>query len=114
MTAPRILIIDADPLAGASLRAQLRELGLDEAETATTVDDALSLAASIEPAVVLLDVTAPGCLNHKVMGVEGIYDRHDYIDERREALTKWAAFLDCCETGKDWNINPLHGKKTVA
>jgi len=57
---------------------------------------------------------AERCLNHKVQGVEGIYDRHDYIDERREALTKWAAFLECCETGKNWNVIPLHGKKTVA
>jgi len=29
---------------------------------------------------------AERCLNHKLKGVEGIYDRHDYIDERREAL----------------------------
>lgn len=56
---------------------------------------------------------AERCLNHKVMGVEGIYDRHDYIDERREALTKWAAYLECCETGKDWNVIPLRGKKTA-
>ena len=26
------------------------------------------------------------CLNHKLKGVEGIYDRYDYLDERREAL----------------------------
>lgn len=57
---------------------------------------------------------AERCLNHKIEGVAGIYDRHDYIDERREALTKWSAFLECCETGKDWNVIPLHGKKTVA
>ncbi|MCW8922394.1 MAG: tyrosine-type recombinase/integrase [Gammaproteobacteria bacterium] len=29
---------------------------------------------------------AERCLNHKLKGVEGIYDRHDYLDERREAL----------------------------
>lgn len=57
---------------------------------------------------------AERCLNHKVGGVEGIYDRHDYIDERREALTKWAAFLECCETGKDWNVIPLRSKKIAA
>lgn len=57
---------------------------------------------------------AERCLNHKVEGVAGIYDRHDYIDERREALTKWAAFLECCETGKDWNVVPLHGKQKTA
>jgi len=29
---------------------------------------------------------AERCLNHKLKGVEGIYDRHDYLEERREAL----------------------------
>lgn len=33
---------------------------------------------------------AERCLNHKVKGVEGIYDRYDYLDERREALQKIA------------------------
>lgn len=31
---------------------------------------------------------AERCLNHKLKGVEGIYNRHDYLEERREALTK--------------------------
>jgi len=31
---------------------------------------------------------AERCLNHKLKGVEGIYDRYDYLDERREALQK--------------------------
>jgi len=31
---------------------------------------------------------AERCLNHKLKGVEGIYDRYDYLDERREALCK--------------------------
>ncbi|EGQ8040263.1 tyrosine-type recombinase/integrase [Vibrio alginolyticus] len=34
---------------------------------------------------------AERCLNHKLKGVEGIYDRHDYFEERREALTALAA-----------------------
>jgi len=29
---------------------------------------------------------AERCLNHKLKGVEGIYDRHDYLEERKEAL----------------------------
>jgi hypothetical protein len=36
------------------------------------------------------DHVAERCLNHKLKGVEGIYNRHDYFDERREALTKLA------------------------
>jgi integrase len=28
------------------------------------------------------------CLNHKIRGVEGVYDRYDYFEERKEALEK--------------------------
>ncbi len=37
---------------------------------------------------------AERCLNHKVRGVEGIYDRYDYLVERREALQKLADLLE--------------------
>jgi integrase len=45
------------------------------------------------------------CLNHKLSGVEGIYDRHTYFEERKDALAKWAAFLLACEVGD--NVTPL-------
>ena len=41
---------------------------------------------------------AERCLNHKIRGIEGIYNRHDYLDERRKALELWAEFLEACET----------------
>ena len=31
---------------------------------------------------------AERCLNHKLKGVEAIYNQHDYFDERKEALAK--------------------------
>ena len=31
---------------------------------------------------------AERCLNHKLKGVEGIYDQYDYFEERKEALNK--------------------------
>lgn len=46
-------------------------------------------------------------LNHKLKGMEGIYDVREDIPERREALELWAAFLDSCSSGKDWNVTPL-------
>ena len=33
------------------------------------------------------------CLNHKLSGVAGIYDRHTYFEEKQEALGKWVAVL---------------------
>jgi hypothetical protein len=33
------------------------------------------------------------CLNHKVSGVEGIYDQHNYFEERRAAHELWTNYL---------------------
>ncbi len=41
---------------------------------------------------------AERCLNHKIAGMEGVYDGGDYLPERRAALEKWADFLMVCET----------------
>lgn len=57
---------------------------------------------------------AERCLNHKIKGVEGIYDRHSYFAERKEALTKLAAFIVACETGNNWNVVPLRQAKRTA
>lgn len=50
---------------------------------------------------------AERCLNHKVGGVEGVYDRHEYFDERRDALTKWSRVVVECEAG---NAEPAKRK----
>jgi len=34
-------------------------------------------------------IVAERCLNHRIKGVEGIYNRHQYFNERRAALTLW-------------------------
>lgn len=46
-------------------------------------------------------------LNHKLKGMEGIYDVREDIPERRMALELWAAFLGNCASGTDWNVTPL-------
>jgi len=53
---------------------------------------------------------AERCLNHKLKGIEGIYNRHDYLDERREALRILANFIESCESGQDWNVTPIRKK----
>jgi integrase len=58
-------------------------------------------ALGVEPHI------AERCLNHKIKGIEGIYNRHDYFEERRKALMLWADFLEACEHGNDWNLKPL-------
>lgn len=54
---------------------------------------------------------AERCLNHKIDGVEGIYNRHAYFNERREALAKWAAVVEACEHPGQ-NVVPLARRKT--
>lgn len=41
------------------------------------------------------------CLNHKLTGVEGIYDQHTYYPERRKALLTWVQFLLACEASAE-------------
>lgn len=60
-------------------------------------------------------VVAERCLNHKIKGVEGIYNRHDYFNERRDALDKWAGLLNALENGKPYNVTPISkGRKKQA
>jgi hypothetical protein len=33
-------------------------------------------------------------LNHAQEKIPGTYDTHDYLDEKREALDKWAAHVE--------------------
>lgn len=44
---------------------------------------------------------AERCLNHKLKGVEGIYNQHDYFEERKDALNILSITLETI-------INPLH------
>lgn len=47
-------------------------------------------------------------LNHKLQGMEGIYDVRTDIPERRDALTKWARFLIACENGEPTPTNVIN------
>lgn len=55
---------------------------------------------------------AERCLNHKIKGVEGIYNRHDYYEERKEALQRWADLLEQLERGGA-DVVELRPSKTV-
>jgi integrase len=55
---------------------------------------------------------AERCMNHKLKGVEGVYNRHDYFDERKKALSEWAQLLTALEGGRaDYNVVPLVKKR---
>jgi integrase len=54
---------------------------------------------------------AERCLNHKLKGVEGIYNRHDYFEERKAALDAWAALLLELENGDTEKVVPIKGRR---
>lgn len=56
---------------------------------------------------------AERCLNHKLKGVEGIYNRHDYFEERKDALETWARLLVNLEEGDTGKVVPIKQKKSA-
>lgn len=49
-------------------------------------------------------LTCERCLNHWLGGLVAVYDKHDYLTERRRALELWAAKLAAIETGAAFNV----------
>ncbi|VVE88412.1 tyrosine-type recombinase/integrase [Pandoraea bronchicola] len=47
------------------------------------------------------------CLNHRLAGVEGIYDQYTYWSERRAALQLWAEFLEAQMLNVQCKVIPL-------
>lgn len=58
-----------------------------------TVHDLRRTCRSLLASIGIPSHVAERCLNHKLKGVEGIYNRYDYLDERREALEKLEQIL---------------------
>lgn len=58
-----------------------------------TVHDLRRTCRSLMSSVGVPGHVAERCLNHKLKGVEGIYDRYDYLSERKDALEKIADLL---------------------
>lgn len=50
---------------------------------------------------------AERALNHKLRGVEGTYNQHDYFNERRDALALWTDLLVSLESGVVRSVIPL-------
>lgn len=53
-----------------------------------TVHDLRRTSRSLLASLAVPPHVAERCLNHKLKGVEGIYDRYDYFDERKKAIEK--------------------------
>ncbi len=46
-------------------------------------------------------------LNHATSDIAEVYDRHDYLDEKRVALERWGNYLESIIAGKEATVVPL-------
>ncbi|WP_434953168.1 tyrosine-type recombinase/integrase [Shewanella sp. HL-SH4] len=53
-----------------------------------TIHDLRRTCRTLLASINVLPHVAERCLNHKLKGIEGTYNQHDYLDERSEALGK--------------------------
>lgn len=82
---------------------------------AFTIHDLRRTARTLMAEIGIPSFIAERCLNHKISGVEGVYNRHDYFDERRDALNRLASLLDALDKGEDFNVIPItKGRKRTA
>ncbi|MHC0025990.1 tyrosine-type recombinase/integrase [Enterobacter vonholyi] len=93
------------PVALAKVRAEMPDV------PNFTIHDFRRTARTHLAALGVDPVVAERCLNHRIKGVEGIYNRHEYFEERKVALAQWAALLVALESGEDYNVTPLRKTK---
>lgn len=76
-----------------------------------TIHDLRRTCRSMLAELKILPHIAERCLNHKLKGIEGVYNKHDYLEERREALEKLASFLSPIINNQE-NVIPFISMKT--
>jgi integrase len=87
---------------------------LDEASGVTdwTLHDLRrTVASGLQRLGVRLEVTE-AVLNHRsgsMAGIVGVYQRHDYADEKRDALARWGDHVDAVVSGRKANVVALRG-----
>jgi integrase len=94
-----------EPMCRSTLNVALDRLGCEVRRF--TPHDLRSSARSHLAALGVDIVVAERCLNHSLGGLVAVYDRHDYLEERRRALEVWASFLESCEQARPWNVTAL-------
>jgi integrase len=81
-----------------TLNAALQSIehGLDH----FTVHDLRRTARTLLASLGVRSEVAERCLNHKLKGIEATYNKHDYFDERRSALSQLASLIVDLEQAK--------------
>jgi integrase len=76
--------------------------------TGWTIHDLRRTARSLMSRAGVNADIAERCLGHVIGGVRGIYDRHEYLEEKRRAFETLAAQIERIVNPQD-NVVPLHG-----
>jgi integrase len=106
--ADRVFTIRRKPITGFS---RMKER-LDAASGVTdwTLHDIRrTVASGLQRLGVRLEVTE-AVLNHRsgsMAGIVGVYQRHDYADEKRDALARWGDYVDALVSGRKANVVTL-------
>jgi integrase len=112
-------IVDADlvftikrqPITGFSRMKERLDKGSSVTDW-TLHDIRRTVASGLQRLGVRLEVTE-AVLNHRsgsTAGIVGVYQRHDYAAEKRDALARWADHVDALVTGKKANVLTLRGR----
>ena len=72
-----------------------------------TPHDLRSTARSHLGALGVEVLVAERCLNHSLGGLVSIYDKHDYLAERRKALQLWSDKIEVLQKGDVFNVITL-------
>ena len=96
---------------GLTLRALARQRGEDPAAVDLPRWTNHDIRRSVRSQLSRLRITEEAreaVLAHARPGIKGVYDHHDYFDEKREALELWAARLRrIVEPAQDANVGSL-------
>lgn len=100
---------DDRPMESTTLNAALNSFcdSLGDTCRRFTPHDLRSTARSHFGALGVDLLIAERCLNHSLGGLVAVYDQHDYLTERRQALNLWSLFLQSCELGRPWKHEGL-------
>jgi integrase len=109
--ADRVFTVKRQPVTGFS---RMKEK-LDESTGVsdwTLHDIRRTVASGLQRLGVRLEVTE-AVLNHRggsMAGIVSVYQRHDYAAEKRDALQRWADYVDAMVSGKKANVVTLRGR----
>jgi integrase len=79
-----------------------------------TPHDLRRTAASMMTAIGVPRLHVEKVLNHTLSDIAEVYDRHDYFEEKRRALNRWAEHLQAIIADKKPKVVPLHSGRTGA